>query len=190
MKCKVFPPPSPFHPPAQIRALSLAGQRGHVCAPRPERQKQQPRGMRHMGPQVFPQRVKKRGEKRGGGGTSFSNAPATTKCNFNKCWRRNTLTSSPWRKYIHLYTQTHTHKHIHTTSMLARAFQRSSVRQFSASAKQLSGPHFPEGVYNNLPFKVKNRRIPYAVPHLIFWIAGCGIPFFAVYVQQKRAGNL
>lgn len=72
--------------------------------------------------------------------------------------------------------------------MLARAFQRQSIRQFSASTKALSGPHFPEGAYNNLPFKVKNRRIPYAVPHLIFWILGAGIPIFAVTVQQKRAG--
>ncbi|ODQ45368.1 hypothetical protein PICMEDRAFT_17839 [Pichia membranifaciens NRRL Y-2026] len=72
--------------------------------------------------------------------------------------------------------------------MLARAFQRQAVRQFSASTKKLSGPHFPEGAYNNLPFKVKNRKVPYAIPHLIFWILGGGIPFFAVTVQQKRAG--
>lgn len=71
--------------------------------------------------------------------------------------------------------------------MLARSLQRQTVRQFSASTKQLSG-HFPEGPYNNLPFKVKNRRVPYAVPHLIFWILGAGIPFFAVTVQQVRAG--
>ncbi|KAG0689906.1 hypothetical protein C6P40_004254 [Pichia californica] len=57
--------------------------------------------------------------------------------------------------------------------MLARSLQRQTVRQFSASTKQLSG-HFPE--------------VPYAVPHLIFWILGAGIPFFAVTVQQVRAG--
>jgi cytochrome c oxidase subunit 7c len=71
--------------------------------------------------------------------------------------------------------------------MFARTIQRQSLRQFSASTKQLSG-HFPEGPYNNLPFKVKNRRVPYAVPHLIFWILGAGIPLFAVGVQQRRAG--
>lgn len=186
-----FPSPLPFSPSsANTRALIGWTARSRVCATArtPETAAA---GHAPHGATSFPTESRKTGRKtRWGGETSFSNAPATTKCNFNKCWRRNTLTSSPWRKYIHLYTQTHTHKHIHTTSMLARAFQRSSVRQFSASAKQLSGPHFPEGVYNNLPFKVKNRRIPYAVPHLIFWIAGCGIPFFAVYVQQKRAGNL
>lgn len=72
--------------------------------------------------------------------------------------------------------------------MFARSLQRQTIRQFSASAKQLSGPHFPEGVYNNLPFKVKNRRIPYAVPHIIFWLLGAGIPVFAVCTQQVRAG--
>ncbi|GMM28962.1 cytochrome c oxidase subunit VIII [Martiniozyma asiatica (nom. inval.)] len=63
---------------------------------------------------------------------------------------------------------------------------RQQIRQFSRSAKQLSH-HYPEGPYSNLPFHVKNRRIPYAIPHLLFWILGGGIPFFAVYVQQKRA---
>lgn len=48
--------------------------------------------------------------------------------------------------------------------------------------------HYPEGPYSNLPFTVKGRRVPYAVPHVIFWVLGAGIPAFALYVQQKRAG--
>lgn len=54
--------------------------------------------------------------------------------------------------------------------MFARTIQRQSrqsVRTFASTAKAFSG--HPEGAYNNLPFKVKNRRIPYAIPHIIFW---------------------
>ncbi|GMM43619.1 cytochrome c oxidase subunit VIII [Pichia kluyveri] len=70
-----------------------------------------------------------------------------------------------------------------------RPATKSSARTFTSSSKNLSS-HFPEGAYNNLPFKVKNRRVPYAIPHIIFWVVGAGIPFFAVCVQQKRAGLL
>ncbi|OBA16174.1 uncharacterized protein OGAPODRAFT_93190 [Ogataea polymorpha] len=77
--------------------------------------------------------------------------------------------------------------------MFARAIareSRQSTRQFSSSVAKLNGHHFPEGPYTNLPFKVHNRRIPYAIPHFLFFAIGFGIPVFAAYVQLKRSGNI
>ncbi|ODV86638.1 hypothetical protein CANARDRAFT_196010 [[Candida] arabinofermentans NRRL YB-2248] len=73
------------------------------------------------------------------------------------------------------------------TQSRARLAQPS--RNFSTSLKRLAD-HYPEGPYSNLPFKVHNRRIPYAVPHFLYFALGFGIPFFACYVQLKRSGSL
>ncbi|ODV95949.1 hypothetical protein PACTADRAFT_41184 [Pachysolen tannophilus NRRL Y-2460] len=65
-----------------------------------------------------------------------------------------------------------------------------TTRRFLSSTSQKLSGHGDVGPYSNLPFKVKNRRVPYAIPHFIFFAAGFGIPFFACYVQLKRAGNI
>ncbi|GMF07796.1 unnamed protein product [Ambrosiozyma monospora] len=55
--------------------------------------------------------------------------------------------------------------------MFSRAIQRQTrqtTRLFSTASKQLNH-HGPSGPYSNLPFKVHNRRIPYAVPHTLFF---------------------
>ncbi|CDK25735.1 unnamed protein product [Kuraishia capsulata CBS 1993] len=57
--------------------------------------------------------------------------------------------------------------------MLARLAQKqqlkqlSSKRMFSSSRQAFSG--HDGGIYSNLPFKVKDRKIPYAVPHFAFF---------------------
>lgn len=64
----------------------------------------------------------------------------------------------------------------------------SSRRAFSSTL--LKPVHFKEGVYSNLPFKVLNRRIPYAFLHFGFFGLGFAVPFIAVYVQLKKHGNI
>lgn len=46
--------------------------------------------------------------------------------------------------------------------------QLSTKRAFSASTR-VSGAHFKEGVYNNIPVKVHGRKIPYAIIHFGFF---------------------
>ncbi|CDR38665.1 CYFA0S02e04302g1_1 [Cyberlindnera fabianii] len=71
--------------------------------------------------------------------------------------------------------------------MFARQVARATARRnFSASAK--SAAHFKEGVYENIPFKVHNRRIPFAVLHFSFFGLAFAIPFVACGVQLKRSG--
>jgi cytochrome c oxidase subunit 7c len=70
--------------------------------------------------------------------------------------------------------------------MLARQLAQTSKRTFTSSAKQ--AVHFKEGVYENIPFKVHNRKIPYAVLHFGFFGLAAVIPFVAVGVQLKRSG--
>ncbi|ODV73708.1 cytochrome c oxidase subunit VIII CYBJADRAFT_112484, partial [Cyberlindnera jadinii NRRL Y-1542] len=51
-----------------------------------------------------------------------------------------------------------------------------------------SAVHFKEGVYENIPFKVHNRKIPYAVIHFGFFGIAAAVPFIASFVQLKRSG--
>jgi cytochrome c oxidase subunit 7c len=66
--------------------------------------------------------------------------------------------------------------------------QTLSKRAFSSSVK--NQVHFKEGVYNNIPFKVHNRKIPYGLVHFSFFGLAFAIPFVAVYVQLKRSGSI
>ncbi|CCD27122.1 cytochrome c oxidase subunit VIII NDAI_0J02300 [Naumovozyma dairenensis CBS 421] len=59
---------------------------------------------------------------------------------------------------------------------------------FSTSSKNLV--HFKDGVYNNIPFKVHNRKIPFAVVHFGFFGVGFLVPFITCYVQMKKSGTL
>ncbi|CAH2447801.1 Cytochrome c oxidase subunit 8 [Komagataella phaffii CBS 7435] len=74
--------------------------------------------------------------------------------------------------------------------MFRLAARQTPKRMFSTSRVAASGAHGDVGPYSNLPFKVKNRRVPYAVPHFLFFAIGMGIPFFACYVQLKRSGSI
>ncbi|CAI4048410.1 hypothetical protein SUVZ_12G4200 [Saccharomyces uvarum] len=49
--------------------------------------------------------------------------------------------------------------------------------------------HFKDGVYENIPFKVKGRKTPYALSHFGFFAVGFAIPFVACYVQLKKSGS-
>ncbi|SCW01819.1 LAFE_0E07954g1_1 [Lachancea fermentati] len=62
-------------------------------------------------------------------------------------------------------------------------------RAFSASTRQ-SAVHFKEGVYTNIPVKVHNRKIPFALIHFGFFTLGFLVPFFSSYVQLKKSGVL
>ncbi|CAR22902.1 Cytochrome c oxidase polypeptide VIII [Lachancea thermotolerans] len=62
-------------------------------------------------------------------------------------------------------------------------------RAFTVSARQ-SGAHFKEGVYSNIPVKVRNRRIPFAVIHFGYFTLGFLVPFISSYVQLKKSGVL
>ncbi|AQZ13702.1 COX8 (YLR395C) [Zygosaccharomyces parabailii] len=71
--------------------------------------------------------------------------------------------------------------------MLRQQLVRLSTRRgFSSTIRQQA--HFEEGVYSNIPVKVKNRRIPYGWVHFGFFGAGFAFPFFACFVQQKKQG--
>ncbi|KAK9378826.1 uncharacterized protein V2V93DRAFT_375151 [Kockiozyma suomiensis] len=74
------------------------------------------------------------------------------------------------------------------TPTIARASVRSAVRGMSARDLVLSRGfktsqvakathHFPEGPYHNLPFKVHNRRIPFAIPYFLFFFIPFATPF-------------
>ncbi|CAH2352791.1 cytochrome c oxidase subunit 8, mitochondrial [[Candida] railenensis] len=70
-----------------------------------------------------------------------------------------------------------------TSQQFTRNFQTSS-----RSMNKIFGTP-AEGVYSNLPFKVKNRKIPLSVP---FWgILGFffAFPFLASYWHMKKAGS-
>ncbi|KAJ8056138.1 hypothetical protein LXG23DRAFT_57668 [Yarrowia lipolytica] len=84
---------------------------------------------------------------------------------------------------------------------------RATVRSANTVAKRnfsttkVRSVHYPEGPYHNLPFKVHNRKIPYAFLHFGFFreyyiqpapqvsemLAGFLAPFGIVYVHNKRA---
>lgn len=75
----------------------------------------------------------------------------------------------------------------------ARQLIRNTARQTakrSIHTSQVARVHFKEGVYENIPFKVHNRRIPYAVLHFSFFGLAFAIPWVACYVQLKRSGAL
>ncbi|AET38755.1 cytochrome c oxidase subunit VIII Ecym_3262 [Eremothecium cymbalariae DBVPG len=59
-------------------------------------------------------------------------------------------------------------------------------RAFSSSVRQQV--HFKEGPYSNIPVKIHNRKIPYAIIHFGFFTLGFAIPFISGYVQLKKAG--
>lgn len=73
--------------------------------------------------------------------------------------------------------------------MFARQAQQVSRRAFSSTSR-VAGAHFKEGVYENIPFKVHNRKVPFAVLHFGFFGLAAAIPFVAVFVQLKRSGSI
>ncbi|KAG5363743.1 hypothetical protein CJU89_2926 [Yarrowia sp. B02] len=62
-----------------------------------------------------------------------------------------------------------------------------SVAKRNFSTSKVRSVHYPEGPYHNLPFKVHNRKIPYAFLHFGFFAAGFLAPFGIVYIHNKRA---
>ncbi|QLL33266.1 hypothetical protein HG536_0E01770 [Torulaspora globosa] len=73
--------------------------------------------------------------------------------------------------------------------MLRQQLVRFSTRRaFSSSMR--SQVHFKEGVYSNIPVKIHNRKIPFALIHFGFFSLGFLVPFFASYVQLKKSGIL
>ncbi|KAL6928953.1 hypothetical protein ACO0SA_002287 [Hanseniaspora valbyensis] len=63
-------------------------------------------------------------------------------------------------------------------------------RQFSIQSKKLHSYGEADKLYSNLPFKVKNRLIPYKFVHYTFFIVGYSIPFAVTYLQLKRSGSI
>ncbi|AAS52746.1 AER062Cp [Eremothecium gossypii ATCC 10895] len=70
--------------------------------------------------------------------------------------------------------------------MFQQVTRLASRRAFSSTVRRQA--HYEEGVYSNIPMKIHNRRIPYAVLHFGFFALGFSLPFVAVYVQFKKAG--
>ncbi|KAK7205330.1 hypothetical protein BZA70DRAFT_277855 [Myxozyma melibiosi] len=80
---------------------------------------------------------------------------------------------------------------------VARTSVRSAVRSMSAremifkrgfqsSQVAKSTHHWPEGPYNNLPFKVHNRRIPFFIPYTLFFLVPFVTPFgMAAFALSK-----
>ncbi|KAL6947034.1 Cytochrome c oxidase subunit 8A, mitochondrial [Hanseniaspora vineae] len=66
----------------------------------------------------------------------------------------------------------------------------SAKRSFTSTMRAQSGVHFQEGVYSNLPFKVKNRKIPYGIIHFGFFALGFAVPFISCFVQLKKSGSI
>ncbi|EDK39563.1 hypothetical protein PGUG_03661 [Meyerozyma guilliermondii ATCC 6260] len=68
-----------------------------------------------------------------------------------------------------------------------RAFQRNFQTSARSFNKIFGAPQ--EGVYSNLPFKVKNRKIPFA----FMWWGVFGFffafPFLSTYRSLKKAGS-
>lgn len=66
-----------------------------------------------------------------------------------------------------------------------RAFSKTAIR---ASGAEIYG--VPKaGPYSNLPFKVKDRVIPFAIPYWGTIIFFFGFPFMSSYWQMKKAGS-
>jgi len=81
--------------------------------------------------------------------------------------------------------------HAQYSIMFARQVIRNTARSAakrSFHTSKAQAVHFEEGVYSNLPFKVHNRRIPFAFLHFGFFGLAFAIPFIAVGVQLKRSG--
>lgn len=69
--------------------------------------------------------------------------------------------------------------------MFAKLFQMQAKRTFSQTARFAQ----KEGLYSNIPFKVHNRKIPYAVVHTAFFSLAFIIPVIALVVQWNRHGD-
>ncbi len=52
--------------------------------------------------------------------------------------------------------------------LITKSSLKSTFRSFSTSSISKSHEVFREGVYSNLPFKVHNRKIPFAIPYFTF----------------------
>ncbi|EDO18720.1 hypothetical protein Kpol_1055p77 [Vanderwaltozyma polyspora DSM 70294] len=89
--------------------------------------------------------------------------------------------------YFTLIQSTHIHTYIST--MFKQLVGLSTRRAFSSSVKA-QGAHLKDGVYTNIPFKVHNRKIPYAVVHTAFFSVGFLVPFLISWVQLKKSGNI
>ncbi|KAG7195262.1 uncharacterized protein KQ657_003788 [Scheffersomyces spartinae] len=73
---------------------------------------------------------------------------------------------------------------------------RTTIRSLQSSGRRLNA-HLPNpygtpasGIYSNLPFKVKNRKIPLG----FFWYGTLGFffsfPFLVSWLHMYKAGNL
>lgn len=76
------------------------------------------------------------------------------------------------------------------SSQLIRMSTRRAITRRAFSSSTMKAAHFKEGVYSNIPFKVKDRKIPYGIIHFGFLGVGFLVPFIAVYVQLKKSGNI
>ncbi|CCE61892.1 hypothetical protein TPHA_0B02200 [Tetrapisispora phaffii CBS 4417] len=72
--------------------------------------------------------------------------------------------------------------------MINQLVRLNGRRYFSQSLK--SNVHFKDGVYTNLPFKVKDRKTPYALTHFAFFGLGFAVPFLITYAQLKKSGTI
>ncbi|ODQ78954.1 hypothetical protein BABINDRAFT_37989 [Babjeviella inositovora NRRL Y-12698] len=70
----------------------------------------------------------------------------------------------------------------------ARAAFRPVAKRSFQTSRVVRGAHFEEGVYSNLPFKVHNRKIPFAIVFFGFFGLGFSLPLVAVWWQLKKSG--
>lgn len=67
---------------------------------------------------------------------------------------------------------------------------RLATRRAFSSTIRAKGVHFKEGPYNNIPFKVHDRKVPFAVLFFGFFGVGFLVPLVPSYVQLKKSGVL
>lgn len=72
------------------------------------------------------------------------------------------------------------------------AIQRVARRNFQTSARSMNKIFGTpaEGVYSNLPFKVKNAKIPFSLRYWSFFGFFFLFPFMSSYYHMIKAGNL
>ncbi|KAK9451641.1 uncharacterized protein V1518DRAFT_409134 [Limtongia smithiae] len=56
----------------------------------------------------------------------------------------------------------------------------------SSQIAKAGGHHYPEGPYNNLPFKVHNRKIPFVIPFSLFFIIPFLTPFGMTWLALSK----
>lgn len=78
------------------------------------------------------------------------------------------------------------------TSRLVLNNQRLFQRNFQSSTRSMNkifgSPK--EGIYSNLPFKVKGRMIPLSIPYWGVFGFFFAFPFLSTYIHLKKSGSL